>query len=81
MISEQTINELRRIAEEWPQGAKVYHRANGSCGIVSGWEICGRDVLIVTDCGPGVGTSSNMPFDLTATKPADEGEEWKGAGA
>ncbi len=81
MIDERTIAELRRVSDEFPQSSKVWHRANGSCGIVCGWQVCGRDVLVVAEHGPGVGTAWHMPGELSGSPVSnDDGDEWRGAG-
>jgi hypothetical protein len=83
VISDALVSELRRISEEFPLGALVWHRANLGRAVVTGWEICSRDVLVVADCGPGGDTFTALPCELTGIKPTDDsdGEEWKAADA
>ena len=82
MIAETLVSELRRVSEEYPPGALVWHRASGARGVVVGWQICGRDVLVLLTYGSD-NSGPVLQFEISGTKPVDlddEGESWKEEG-
>ena len=82
MIADSIVAELRRVSEEYPQGALVWHRASGARGVVVGWDICGRDVMVLLTYGSD-NSGPVLPCEISGTKPVDlddEGESWKAAG-
>ena len=82
MTTEQLTKRLSPLVDEWPLGIRVWHRADGRCGVLMGYFILiDGEVGFRVDYG-GAGWSSEKPTSLQATKPADEdGDEWKeGAG-
>ena len=78
MTTEQITKRLKPLVAEWPLGIRVWHRADGRCGVLMGYFILiDGEVGFRVDYGSG-GWSSEKPTSLQATKPADEdGEEWK----
>lgn len=83
MTLEQITKRLGPVIDEWPAGAKVWHRADRRCGVLMGYSILiDGEVYFRVDYGGG-GWANEKPASLTATRPADDedGEQWKeGAG-
>lgn len=77
MNIEKRLIELKVMANEWPIGSVVYHRANGDKGIVQEYAVTASEVTIGVDWGQARFTCE-YPFALNTIKPpAVEGDEWK----
>ncbi len=83
MSAKELSKRLERVAEEWPAGCLVWHRASGKRGVVVEYAIDGIGaVMIVVDYGNGP-WDKELPIVLSATRISDgaDGDEWKeGAG-
>ncbi len=84
MTLEQITQLLKPVVAEWPLGAVVYHRANGSRGVLVEYVVAADgQVRLMVAFGPhGNEFAKCCTMELTASKPAsgDDGEEWKTGG-
>lgn len=68
---------LQQLIDNYPAYTKLWHRATGTAGIVIGWVIdCDNAVSLRVDYGPN-GCHVKLPGVMSATKPAEDGDEWK----
>lgn len=79
MTTDQTLQRIRPIIDEWPMGTLVWHRASGTRGVVVEYLIdANGGVNLGIDYGKGA-WDKETPASLSGTRilPDVEGDEWK----
>lgn len=82
MNYESRIKELTKLANEYPGGSVLYHKASGKKCIVTGWMLTGGgECLLQLDYGDDAGRVMDNDFCFSSRKPSEEdGDEWKDGG-
>lgn len=77
-MNEQTLKLLAKVSGEFRFGEVVWHRSNGTRGIVVGYKICCDGGVLVSVTWGGA-QDDNYPIELSLKKVSkdDDGDEWK----
>ena len=86
MNIDASLKKLKSVMEEYPAGAVVWHRADGSRGIVVEHCIDGSSCIMLNVAfGIGDNWTKCLPCELSGAPIRESGDEWKdgkeGAGA
>ena len=83
MSAAQLASRLRGVAEEWPCGVLVWHRATGTRGVVVEYTVDGAGCVMLMVCfDPSAAWEKCLPCELSATRVRPDaedgdGDEWK----
>lgn len=80
MTPEHLASKIQQLAEQYPAGCPVWHRANGKRGVVCEYCIDATGCAMLSVDWGGSGWDKCVPQILSATKvnaETDDGETWR----
>jgi hypothetical protein len=88
MSAAENARRFLQLADEWPSGALVWHKANGERGVIAGHEILGDGAIRIvvsygdrTDYCLAVELSATALSDNTGDDDGDDtGDAWRKQG-